>query len=145
MPIGCFISSNKNMSKLSENPPLGHITTFGGHPISCIAALTTLNELIKSDLIKNVLIKEKIFRENLIHDQISEINGRGLMLAIKFKTKDFCEKVIKECHKKGILTFYFLNEKKSMRISPPINIKKRDIIKSCKLIMKAIENCSNNI
>ena len=96
-------------------------------------------------MIKNVLIKEKLFRENLIHNQISEINGRGLMLSIKFKTKDFCEKVIKECHKKGILTFYFLNEKKSMRISPPLNIKKRDIIKSCKLIMKAIENCSNNI
>jgi len=141
MPIGCFISSHKNMSKLSEDPPLGHITTFGGHPIGCVAALTTLNELKRSGIIKNVLNKEKIFRDNLKHKEIVKINGKGLMLAVKFRTKEFCEKVIKECHRNKILTFYFLKEKKSMRISPPLNIKKNDIVKSCKIIIKAIENC----
>ncbi|OUV54481.1 MAG: hypothetical protein CBC73_04260, partial [Flavobacteriales bacterium TMED113] len=123
------------------DPPLGHITTFGGHPIGCVAALTTLNELKRSGIIKNVLNKEKIFRNNLKHKEIVKINGKGLMLAVKFRTKEFCEKVIKECHRNKILTFYFLKEKKSMRISPPLNIKKNDIVKSCKIIIKAIENC----
>ena len=141
MPIGCFISSNKNMEKLSTNPPLGHITTFGGHPISCIASLTTLNKLKKSNFIKKIKDKEKIFRENLKHDEIIEISGIGLMLGLKFKNEIFCKKVIKQCYKKKLLTFYFLNEKKCMRISPPLNITNKQIITSCKKIIEAIEYC----
>ena len=141
MPIGCFISSKNYMSKLSKNPPLGHITTFGGHPISCVAALTTLNELTNYNIIKNIPKKEQLFRKNLKHEEIIEISGIGLMLGVRFKNKLFCEKVIKECYKKRILTFYFLNEKKCMRISPPLNIKDTEIIKSCKKIIKIIDYC----
>ena len=144
MPIGCFISSHKHMSKLSENPPLGHITTFGGHPISCTAALTTLNELIKSNIIKEIKEKEMLFRNHLQHNEIVEISGMGLMLALKFKNKTICKRVIKECYKKGLLTFYFLNEKKCMRISPPLIITKNQIIKASKKIIDTIEYCQKN-
>ena len=145
MPIGCFISSTKNMEKLSTNPPLGHITTFGGHPISCIASLTTLNELTKSNLINEVKQKERLFRENLKHSEIIEISGLGLMLSLRFKNEKFCEKVIQKCHEKRLLTFYFLNEKKCMRISPPLNITRKQIIKACEKIIKIIEYCSKEI
>ena len=141
MPIGCFISSNKIMSNLKEKPILGHITTFGGHPINCAASLKTLEILLKTKLISEINSKEKLFRNLLNHKKIKKINGTGLMLGVEFENEILCDKVIKNCRKNGLLTFYFLFEKKSMRISPPLTITKKEIQKSCQIIINSINEC----
>ena len=140
MPIGAFISSKKNMDYLSNYPPLGHITTFGGHPISCAAALATFSILKKSKIIESINTKRKLFEANLKHPIIKKIHGKGLMLALEFETQDICEKIIKRVLEKGVITFYFLFNKTNMRISPPLNIKNQDIIKACKIITTTLDN-----
>ncbi len=141
MPIGCFISSTKMMRKFQKNPALGHITTFGGHPINCIASLKTLEILNKSNIITQITKKEKLFRKLLSHKEILNISGLGLMLGVKFKNEKMCDLVIKQCRKNGLLVFYFLFEKKSMRISPPLNITEKEIKNSCEIIIKSINDC----
>ncbi len=138
MPIGSFISSKKIMSNLKKNPMLGHITTFGGHPVNCAASLKTLEILTKTEILNQVTKKEKLFRKLLIHEKILKINGLGLMLGVEFKTKKMCDLVVKKCRENGLLAFYFLFEKKSMRISPPLTITEKEIRKSCHIILKSI-------
>ena len=108
MPIGAFICSTALMSKLKNNPKLGHITTFGGHPISCIAALETLNELCETSLVEDVKSKEQLFREVLKHPKIKEIRGIGLMLAIELECAEETIKLVERGMEKGIITFFFL-------------------------------------
>ena len=145
MPIGCFISSTKMMRNFQKNPSLGHITTFGGHPISCIASLKTLEILNKSNIINQITKKEKLFRKLLSHKEILNISGLGLMLGVKFKNEKMCDLVIKQCRKNGLLAFYFLFEKKSMRISPPLTITEKEIKKSCEIIIKSINDCLESL
>ena len=129
------------MSNLKEKPILGHITTFGGHPINCAASLKTLEILLKTKLISEINYKEKLFRNLLNHKKIKKINGTGLMLGVEFENEMLCDRVIKNCRKNGLLTFYFLFEKKSMRISPPLTITKKEIQKSCQIIIDSINEC----
>ena len=135
MPIGAFISSYENMSLLRENPKLGHITTFGGHPVIATAALTTLQELFKSTLIQDTLEKEKLFRTLLIHKSIKEIRGKGLMLAIILKDDKTVNKVILQSMDNGLLLFWLLFEPMAIRITPPLTISKKEITKGCKIIL----------
>jgi len=138
MPIGAFISSKKNMDYLSTNPPLGHITTFGGHPTSCAAALATLQELKNSNTIKLVNQKRDLFKKHLTHPKIKKIHGIGLMIAIEFENEETCQEIVKKVLHNGVITFYFLFDKKNMRISPPLTISKKDIIKSCQIIQQTL-------
>ena len=138
MPIGAFISSKTYMNELIENPKLGHITTFGGHPVIAAAALATLQELFRSTLIQDTLKKEKLIRKLLKHPCIIEIRGRGLMLAIVLKDSESVNKVILKAIDKGLLLFWLLFEPNAIRITPPLNISIDDIKKGCQIIIKLL-------
>ena len=135
MPIGAFISSKDNMALLKDNPMLGHITTFGGHPVNCAASLATLQSLLNEpEIIESVSKKEKLFRDNLVHSKIKEIRGKGLMLAIELGNKEWCNTLVEKGYEQGIITFFFLFTKTSVRISPPLNISDKQIIEACQKI-----------
>ncbi len=139
MPIGAFIASHKHMSFLSHHPKLGHITTFGGHPVIAAAALATLKELVKPKLLASVKEKEKIIRHLLVHPEIKEIRGKGLMLALIVKDADFASKVILKCLNRGLILFWLLFEGKAIRITPALNISKADLKKGCHILLDVIE------
>lgn len=139
MPIGAFISSFKLMNFLTFDPPLGHITTFGGHPVNCTASLSCLNYLISSNIIQEVRKKEKLFRENLIHPKIKEIRGKGLMLAIELENEELVKKVVNKSLKNGLILFYFLFCKTSIRLTPPLTISDEEIIKGSKIITNILD------
>ncbi len=139
MPIGAFISSHKIMSCLKDNPKLGHITTFGGHPVIAAAALSTVKEITEANLMLEVLKKEHLFRQLLIHDKILEIRGKGLMLALLFKDDATASKVILKCLEKGLLLFWLLFEGKAVRVTPPLTISKDEIKKGCEILLDVID------
>lgn len=135
MPIGAFISSFQIMDCLKQNPKLGHITTFGGHPVIAAAALATLTELLNSDLIEQTLHKEKLFRKLLVHPLITEIRGRGLMLAPMVESSEMASKIILKCLDQGLIMFWLLFEGKALRITPPLTISDEEISKGCNIII----------
>jgi len=139
MPIGAFIASKKIMESLMSNPILGHITTFGGHPVSCAAALATLETLVESDLIQKVAEKERLFRELLKHPAIVDIRSAGLMMAVELPNFDFVRAVIQICLEKGVLTDWFLFNSHCLRIAPPLIIETEHIEFACNVILNAIE------
>ncbi len=143
MPIGAFISSFENMSLLKENPKLGHITTFGGHPVIAAAGLATINELTQSNLMEQSLTKEILFRKLLVHDEISEIRGKGLMLTILLNDSDKVNQIILEALKKGLLLFWLLFEPKAIRITPPLTITEDEIHNGCKIILKLLDQLNS--
>ncbi len=135
MPIGAFISSRSKMSLLTENPKLGHITTFGGHPVIAASALATLKELFSTTLIEQTLTKEKLIRRLLVHHQILEIRGKGLMLALILKDAETADVLIKESLQQGLLLFWLLYEPRAVRLTPPLNISEQEIKKGCRIIL----------
>jgi acetylornithine/succinyldiaminopimelate/putrescine aminotransferase len=138
LPIGAFTSSKKYMKLFEKNPRLGHITTFGGNPLIAASALATIREIRDGDILNKISDKENLFRKYLIHNKIKRINGKGLMLALIFESKEIADKLIKECIKEGLLLFWLLWEKKAVRISPPLNIKKKEIKIGCAIIIKVL-------
>ena len=141
MPIGAFVSSKKNMSYLSVNPSLGHITTFGGHPVCCAAAVATIRTLTSNKIIEKVESKRQLFLEHLSHPKIKKIHGVGLMIAIELENEKACNKFVKKALEKGVITFYFLFNKNCIRISPPLTISLNDIIESCSIIKNVLDDC----
>lgn len=135
MPIGAFISSFEKMSALKQNPKLGHITTFGGHPVISAAALATIQELFQSSLMKDVLKKELLIRKLLVHPSIIEIRGKGLMLAVILKDSETVNQVILKAIKNGLLLFWLLFEPKAIRITPPLTISNKEIKEGCNIII----------
>ena len=142
MPLGAFISSNEIMSKLSFNPSLGHLTTSGGHPASCAAALASLKILTETDILKSVLRKEILFRKHLKHTSIKSVRGKGLLFAIEFENEIVNQNVIKHCFENGILTDWFLFSPFCMRIAPPLTISDDEIISACTIIIEAAKKSS---
>ena len=139
MPIGAFIASNEIMNTLKDNPKLGHITTFGGHPIIAASALATCNEILSNTLMAQVLEKERLLRSLLQHKAIKEIRGKGLMLAIMVKNSELASKIIIEAINRGLLLFWLLFEGKAIRITPPLTISNDEIIKGCKILLDIFE------
>ncbi len=139
MPIGAFISSKKIMHSLTHNPMLGHITTFGGHPVSCVAALETLNIILEENLMDGIVAKEALFHELLQHDKVNEIRSKGLMIAVEFESFEVLEKIIKNLLDLGVLSDWFLFCDNSMRIAPPLIISDEEIKKACNKILQAID------
>ena len=125
MPIGAFVASKKIMHSFTTNPILGHITTFGGHPVSAAAALAFLQHLNQSQLIEEVEEKEKLFRKNLKHQKIKEIRGKGLLLAVEIENFDMVLKLVKQGLKDGFITDWFIFHDSAFRIAPPLNITKK--------------------
>jgi len=138
MPIGAFISSFEIMDCLKQHPKLGHITTFGGHPVIAAAALATLGELLSSDLIAQTLQKEALFRKLLVHPLISEIRGRGLMLAPMVESSEMATKIILKCLDRGLIMFWLLFEGKAIRITPPLTISEDEIYKGCNILIEVL-------
>lgn len=138
MPVGAFISSNQIMGALKENPILGHITTFGGHPVCCAAGLAALEVLLNQKLVEQADEKEKLFRETLVHPAIKEVRGKGLMLAVELENFDLNKKIIDRCIENGVVVDWFLHCSNSMRIAPPLIITHDEIRKACSVILEAI-------
>jgi acetylornithine/N-succinyldiaminopimelate aminotransferase len=151
LPLGGFIANRKIMQTLSDNPVLGHITTFGGHPLCCASGLAALEVVTKERLHVKATKKEKLFRSLLKHPAIKEIRGKGLMLALEFNDENICKKVIDRClsyarspGKKGIISDWFLFRPGAMRIAPPLIIKETEIKYACSVIIKAIKEVTSS-
>ena len=140
MPIGAFTASQEMMALLSDNPKLGHITTFGGHPVIAAAALATLQEIVESTLIIKSLEKEMLIRSLLVHPLITEIRGRGLMLAAILPSAEIVNKVILKCQDEGLILFWLLFEKRAIRITPPLTISVEEINQGCTILLSIIDS-----
>ncbi|GLB53700.1 aspartate aminotransferase family protein [Neptunitalea chrysea] len=140
MPVGAFIASYEHMQKLTNAPKLGHITTFGGHPVIAAASLATLKEVLESNLMAEALRKEALFRELLQHPLIESVRGKGLMLAIMVKNADVANHVILKCFNKGLILFWLMFEPKAVRITPPLTISDEEIKEGCNYILEALNS-----
>ncbi|MBY8963927.1 aspartate aminotransferase family protein [Flavobacterium sp. D11R37] len=143
MPVGAFTASAEMMDLLSHDPKLGHITTFGGHPVIAAACLATLQEITETDIMAQALQKEKLFRELLVHPLIKEVRGRGLMLAAMTERPDITDKVILKCHQRGLILFWLLFEGCAIRITPPLTISEDEIRKGCGIIIEVMNEVLN--
>jgi acetylornithine/N-succinyldiaminopimelate aminotransferase len=143
MPVGGFTASQKHMDLLSDNPKLGHITTFGGHPVIAAACLATLQELTETSIMTDALAKEKLFRRLLVHPLIKEVRGEGLMLAAMTENAEITNKVIFKCQDKGLILFWLLFEGCAIRITPPLTISIEEIEEGCKIILEAMDEILN--
>lgn len=139
MPIGAFIANKDLMGVFKNNPLLGHITTFGGHPVSAAASLATIQILQEEELINQVEQKANLFRELLVHPKIKAIRNKGLMMAVEFESFEVLKPIIDRAIELGVITDWFLFCDDSMRIAPPLTITLDEIRTACKLILQAIE------
>ena len=140
MPIGGLVTSQKLMSLFNNSPTLGHITTFGGHPLSCAGALACIEVLTKENLLADVEEKGKLFEKLLNHSSIIEIRRIGLFFAMEMKNKEMVQKVVEGCKEHGVLSFWFLSCPESFRIAPPLNISYSEIRESCKIINRVMDS-----
>lgn len=140
MPVGAFISSYEYMATLKHDPKLGHITTFGGHPVVAAAALATLKELFENTSFDEILEKEKLIRKLLVHPKIVEIRGKGLMLAIVLQDKETADQLILNALDRGLLLFWLLFDPKAVRITPPLNISFKEIKEGCLIIISLLND-----
>ena len=141
MPIGAFISSKNIMSVLQTDPVLGHITTFGGHPVSCAASLATLKELEKTRLYDQAGAKAQLFKKHLTHQKIREIRSIGLMMAVQFESFDQVKHIIDKSMELGLITDWFLFCDDAIRIAPPLIITEAEITEACDILLQAIDSC----
>ncbi len=138
MPLGAFISSKEIMHCFTENPVLGHITTFGGHPVCCAAGLTAFNILVEENLTAPVAAKGSFFDTLLTHPKIKSKRHIGLLMAIEFESFEQNKKIIDRCIEKGVLTDWFLFAPQCMRIAPPLIITEQEIKTACNIILECI-------
>ena len=142
MPIGAFIAQKNLMDVLKEHPTLGHITTFGGHPVIASAGVATVNTIQNSTLIEDTLEKEQLIRSLLKHPLIKEIRGKGLMLAALVESPEIAAKIIHRCLANGLILFFLLFEGRAIRITPPLTISKKEINKGCKILLETLDELS---
>jgi acetylornithine/succinyldiaminopimelate/putrescine aminotransferase len=145
MPVGAFTAATSMMDLLSHDPKLGHITTFGGHPVIAAACLATLQELTETKLMAQTLEKEQLFRSLLVHPLIKEIRGRGLMLAAMTETPEITNEIVLRCHKRGLILFWLLFEGCAVRITPPLTISEDEIRKGCKILHEVLDEIANEM
>jgi acetylornithine/N-succinyldiaminopimelate aminotransferase len=138
MPLGAFIADKQLMDTLTDNPVLGHITTFGGHPVCCAAGMASMQVLLDENLMNGVYKKEQLFRNLLIHPKIKAVRSRGLLIAVEFEDFETNKKIIDTCIAHGVLTDWFLFAPHCMRIAPPLVIMEEDITKACEVILLAL-------
>jgi len=141
MPIGAFIANQKVMAVFKNNPLLGHITTFGGHPVSAAASLATIQILQTENLLESVDQKADLFKSLLKHPKIKSIRNKGLMMAVEFESFEVLKPIIDHAIELGVITDWFLFCDDSMRIAPPLTITEIEIKDACKMILEAIESC----
>ncbi len=139
LPMGAFISSYQNMQTLTHNPMLGHITTFGGNPVCCAAALATLHVLEQEDLLTQAEVKGRLIESLLCHPKIKEVRRIGLMFAFDFDSEERVNNIVNRCKQNGVICYWFLSHPYSFRIAPPLTITEEEIRKACAVIVDAIE------
>lgn len=139
MPIGAFMASQEVMSVFKNNPVLGHITTFGGHPVSSAASLAALQVTLKENLAEKSIAKGELFKALLMHPKIKEVRGKGLMLAAEMDSFEVLKQTIDSCIAKGVITDWFLFCDNSMRLAPPLIITEEQIREGCAVIMEVLE------
>ena len=146
MPIGALVSSKDIMELFSHNPMLGHITTFGGHPVICAAAAANL-EVIKTEIDFNKVEKLGLFLENqlLVHPSIKTVRRIGLMFAFDMESRELVSKLVEKCMEKGLISFWFLSRPDSFRLSPPLNITDQEMNLAVKIITEALDEIKINI
>jgi len=137
MPLGAFIADKKLMDAFTDNPVLGHITTFGGHPVSCAAGMAAMKALLEEGWIGTVKGKEELFKSLLVHPKIKAVRSFGLWMAVEFDSFETNKKVIDDCIAEGVLTDWFLFASNCLRISPPLIISEEQIKKSSAIILAA--------
>lgn len=140
LPLGAFISSKEIMQSLSHDPVLGHITTFGGHPLSCAAGLAALNELVENDFISLVNEKENLFLQKLKHPRIQSVRSKGLLIAVELENFKINKRVIDACIKNGVIVDWFLFADNCLRIAPPLIISNEEIKEACSVILEALDD-----
>ena len=141
MPLGAFLSSRKIMDSLSNNPQLGHITTFGGHSVCCAAGLASLEVIIEENLVEECTRKSKLFKKNLTHPAILEVRGEGLLLALRLSECNFVKHAVAHAPKFGLILDYFLFCSDSLRIAPPLTINDEEILFACKMLKELLDDC----
>lgn len=139
MPIGAFVARKEVMDVIKDNPMLGHITTFGGHPLSCAAALASLNVILEEKLAEGIEEKANLFRALLQHPSILEIRGLGFMMSIQLDSFEQVENVSRYCAKNGVMIDWFLHCETALRLAPPLIIEEQEIRKVCAIILEGIE------
>lgn len=139
MPLGAFIADKQLMDAFTDNPVLGHITTFGGHPVCCAAGMAAMHVLLDEKLIEQVHAKEILFRTLLHHLKILAVRSRGLMIAVEFDSFETNKQIIDACIANGVFTDWFLFASHCMRIAPPLTISEEEIRKGCEVILKGID------
>jgi acetylornithine/N-succinyldiaminopimelate aminotransferase len=145
MPVGAFVANEKHMDLLSHDPKLGHITTFGGHPVIAAACLATLQETLEKNYTHQALQKEQLFRKHLIHPLIKEIRGKGLMLAIITDNETITNEAILRCQDNGLILFWLLFEPNAIRITPPLTISEEEIIEGCTILINVLNELSETL
>ena len=138
MPLGAFIADLKIMNAFTEDPILGHITTFGGHPVCCAAGMAAMKVLLEGNIIDEVKDKEELFRSLLIHPKIRSVHSCGLWMAIEFDSFESNKKIIDNCIANGVMTDWFLFAANYLRISPPLTISENEISEACSKIINAM-------
>jgi acetylornithine/succinyldiaminopimelate/putrescine aminotransferase len=144
MPLGAFISSGAIMSSLMSKPPLGHITTFGGHPVCCAAGLASMKVLTEENLIESCSDKSKLFRDLLKHDLINVIRGEGLLLAVQLARPEYVKYAVAKAPEFGLILDYFLFCDDAFRIAPPLTISEEEISLACRQICNLLEDARKN-
>jgi acetylornithine/succinyldiaminopimelate/putrescine aminotransferase len=139
MPVGAFTASTAMMDLLSDNPKLGHITTFGGHPVIAAACLATLQEITETDLMSRAVEKEILFKSLLVHPLIQDVRGKGLMLAAMTNSPEITNEVILKCQDKGLILFWLLFEGCAIRITPPLTISDDEIREGCTILIEVMD------
>lgn len=139
MPLGAFVTPKKILDVIKDNPMLGHITTFGGHPVSCAAALASLNVIEEEDLIEQVEAKAKLFRSLLKHTGIKEVRGLGLMMCLQLDSFEKVLNVSNYCADKGLIIDWYLHCDSALRVAPPLTITESQIQEACNIILDALE------
>lgn len=145
MPLGAFISSQEIMSSLVSDPSLGHITTFGGHPVCCAAGLASLNVIIDEKLIDNCNARSSQFKNELTHPLISEIRGEGLLLAVQLTDKEYVQYVIANASAYGLILDYFLFCDNAIRIAPPLIIDQEEVSSACIQLNRLLDDALKNV
>lgn len=139
MPIGAFIASTPIMSVIKTHPILGHITTFGGHPVSAAASLATMKIIEEEKLLPQVEVKANLFKSLLAHEKIKEIRNSGLMMAVQFESFEILKPIIDRAIGLGVITDWFLYCDSAMRIAPPLTITEEEIEQSCQQLLLAMD------
>jgi acetylornithine/N-succinyldiaminopimelate aminotransferase len=143
MPLGAFIASSARMKLLSRDPVLGHLTTFGGHPVCCAAGLAALEVLENEKLLDGVREKSDLFLSLIKHPAIRHIRSAGLLLAIEFEKEAMNQRVVAACLERGVITDWFLFNSSSLRLAPPLTITTEEILFACSVLLESIDTCAD--